>query len=46
MPRMWKKDEIDRWTLKAHKYVYKSDYLAGLPDTHAVQTRYAHVGRR
>ena len=38
MPKMWKKNEINKWTYKAYKYMYKSDYPTSLFDTHIAQT--------
>ena len=46
MPRMWKKNEIDRWAHKVYECMYKSDYSVRPSSTHAAQTSYSNVGKR
>ena len=39
-PKCEKKNEIDTWTHKAHKYIYKS---TGPSNTYVAQTKYANT---
>lgn len=45
MLKMWKKTEIDKWTCKAYKCIYKSDDSISLPNTHVTQTKYTNAGK-
>lgn len=46
MPKIWKKNKIDKWIHKIYKYVYKSDYLISFSNIYATQTKYANARKR